>query len=94
MSKPIRIIARYLARPGADDALHALLRSCIKPSRCEAGNLHYELFQDVENEHIFVLYEAWHDKSALENHACQSYYAKSMQVSMPLLATEPEVVQF
>ena len=45
MSDHVKIITILAARPGKAGELRALLDSMLAPSRAEAGNLHYELWQ-------------------------------------------------
>ena len=59
MSDHVKIMAILAARPGKVGELRALLDSMLAPSRAEAGNLHYDLWQDQTDPDRFVLDELY-----------------------------------
>src|ERR1700722_11365159 len=46
----------------------ALRRHAAAASRKEAGNLRYEVLQDIERRNQFAILETWHDMKAIEAH--------------------------
>ena len=80
MSSPVKIMAILTARPGQSDALRALLDFMIAPSRAEAGNLRYDLWQDQSDPSRFVLDELYADQDAVTAHRAtphfQTYFSK------------------
>ncbi|TMV66792.1 antibiotic biosynthesis monooxygenase, partial [Thioclava sp. BHET1] len=57
MTNPVKIVAVLTARAGAADQLRTLLDGMLVPSRAEAGNLRYDLWQDQSEPTRFVLDE-------------------------------------
>ncbi len=68
MPANVKIVAILSAHPGKATALRALLDGMIAPSRAEAGNLRYDLWQDRANADRFVLDELYHDAGAVAAH--------------------------
>lgn len=68
MTNAVKIVATLTARPGKAAALRALLDSMLAPSRAEAGNLRYDLWQDQAEPGRFVLDELYTDAAAVAAH--------------------------
>lgn len=54
--------------PAAEAATGNLLRSVAAASRKEAGNLRYDVLQNMERRNQFAILESWSDAKALEAH--------------------------
>jgi quinol monooxygenase YgiN len=54
--------------PSAEATAADLLRQVAAASRKEAGNLRYEVVQDIERRNQFAILETWHDMKAIEAH--------------------------
>jgi quinol monooxygenase YgiN len=54
--------------PAAEAATGDLLRGIAATSRKEAGNLRYDVLQQIERHNQFAILEAWSDAKALETH--------------------------
>ncbi len=65
---PLTAFTFVHGQPGQADSLRAHLLSLAAPTRAEAGNLHYDLYQSVEHPDDFLRYEVWRDRAALESH--------------------------
>jgi len=74
MSNPVKIVALLVARPGAADALRELLETMLHPSRAEAGNLRYDLWQDRADTARFVLDELYADDDAVAAHRASPHF--------------------
>lgn len=68
MPNPVKIIAILTALPGKAEDLRALLEGMTEPSRAEAGNLRYDLWQDQAEPGRFVLDELYVDAAAVATH--------------------------
>lgn len=64
----IKIMAILSARPGREEQLRALLDGMTAPSRAEAGNLRYDLWQYQAETGRFVLDELYADQAAVAAH--------------------------
>jgi quinol monooxygenase YgiN len=80
MSKPVKIMAILTALPGKTDALEALLKGMVAPSRAEPGNLRWDLWQDKSDPARFAIDELYRDNAAVAAHRetphNQDYFAK------------------
>ena len=54
--------------PSAEATAAGLLRQVAAASRKEAGNLRYDVLQDLERRNQFAILETWHDTKAIEAH--------------------------
>ena len=53
----IKIVAILAVKPAHRAELLAVFRDLVAKSRAEAGNLRYDLHQDLQNENRFVFVE-------------------------------------
>ena len=54
--------------PGREDELKNELLALTEPTRAEAGNYRYDLYQSADRPNRFVRIEEWKDAAALEAH--------------------------
>lgn len=66
--KQVTIIAKITAKPGKEEELKNVLLSLIEPTRSEAGCINYNFHQDADNGAVFMFYENWASKQALDEH--------------------------
>jgi quinol monooxygenase YgiN len=62
------IIGTVTARPETRDELQALLQAQVAPTRAEAGCINYDFHVDAADPCVFVFYENWIDRAALDAH--------------------------
>ncbi len=74
MSTHVKIVAILVALPGKEAALRALLDGMLTPSRAEAGNLRYDLWQDQADPGRFVLDELYIDNDAIAAHRATAHF--------------------
>jgi quinol monooxygenase YgiN/enamine deaminase RidA (YjgF/YER057c/UK114 family) len=86
----IFVTAVVRAKQGMAEALRQALVANISLSRAEAGCLSYELFQSVDDPHIFTLHERWTSRAALNQHF-QMPYMKQLSAAK-LIATSEIIV--
>jgi len=71
---PVKIVAILAAHPGRAEDLRALLDGMLAPSRAEAGNLRYDLWQDQADPNRFVLDELYVDAAAVAAHRATPHF--------------------
>lgn len=64
----IAVVATFVAKPGNEDKLKALLQSIIEPTLKETGALQYDLHRDIKEPRRFVFFERWESEAALAAH--------------------------
>lgn len=62
------IIGTVTARPDTREELLALLAAQVAPTRAEAGCIDYDFHTDAADPCVFVFYENWTDRAALDAH--------------------------
>lgn len=72
------ILARFVAHAGHGEEVLALLRGLVSPSRAEEGCLFYDLYQDHENQNVFIILDGWRNKDAFEAHAASLHVAQTL----------------
>ncbi len=64
----------FIAKPGCEAQLKAILSAMVTPSKAEDGLLFYEIVQYKEKPHKFMAIETWRDETALEGHKNTPHY--------------------
>jgi len=62
------IIGTVTARPETREELATLLMAQVAPTRAEAGCINYDFHVDAADTCVFVFYENWTDRAALDAH--------------------------
>jgi quinol monooxygenase YgiN len=62
------IIGTVTARPGTREELATLLQAQVAPTRAEAGCINYDFHVDAKDPCVFVFYENWTSRAALDAH--------------------------
>ncbi len=62
------IIGTVTARPETREELEGLLQAQVAPTRAEPGCINYDLHMDEAHPCVFVFYENWTDRAALDAH--------------------------
>lgn len=72
----------YTLKGGAKDEFINLLRekNIIEDTRQEAGNIRYEFFYPVEDNHDILLVEMWQDEDAFKKHTETPHYAMLQEI--------------
>ena len=75
----IKIVAILAVKPAQRAELLAVFRDLVAKSRAEAGNLRYDLHQDLQNENRFVFVETWQDQAAVDSHNASGHFQGFVQ---------------
>ncbi|MFK8332214.1 putative quinol monooxygenase [Pseudomonas sp. BJa5] len=82
MSEPYGFILKAKTRPEQAEAFEALFRAYVEPSRAEPGCIEYHMLRDKEDPSLFVFYEIWASKAALDEHSAlphmQAFFERRM----------------
>ena len=85
MSQQHAFILKAKTRPEMAEAFETLFRAYVEPSRQEPGCIEYHMLRDQQDPSLFVFYEVWADKAALDVHSALPHMVEFFE-SM----TEPE----
>ena len=64
----LTLIAKWKAKPGAEDRLYEALRSLVEPTLAEQGCINYDLHRSIEDPGLFMFYENWTSRPLWERH--------------------------
>jgi quinol monooxygenase YgiN len=67
-NQPAAVVTYIEVTPAAEGETANLLRRVAAASRKEAGNLRYDVLQDIERRNQFAILEGWSDAKAFEDH--------------------------
>ncbi len=70
----IAVLATYRARPGAGDEVADLLAHYQRLVRREPGCRYFGATRDPEDPEVFVLFEQYHSREALDTHVASAHY--------------------
>lgn len=62
------IIGTVIARPETREELATLLEAQVTPTRAEVGCINYDFHVDAADPCVFVFYENWTSRAALDAH--------------------------
>ena len=82
---PAYVVVYFETMPPSAEKALALLRVLSKASQAEAGNLGFDVLQQIGQPDQFVLLEAWKDKAAQAAHASAAHTAAFREKLKPLL---------
>lgn len=68
-------VAIFVAKPGEEAKLEALLQTLVEPTRQEPGCLQYDLHVDIKEPRRFVFIERWESEEALAGHGKTAHIA-------------------
>lgn len=68
-------VAIFVAKPGKEAELEALLQTLVEPTRQEPGCLQYDLHVDIKEPRRFVFIERWESQEALAGHGQTAHIA-------------------
>jgi quinol monooxygenase YgiN len=94
MTKPgCTIIGTVVAKPEKRDELKRILAAQVAPTRAEPGCINYDFHCDKADPNIFVFYENFVSKEALEDHLKMLHLEPLMDRIDELLA-EPVNIRY
>lgn len=85
------IIGTVTARPETREELASLLMAQVAPTRAEAGCINYDFHVDGADPCVFVFYENWTDRAALDAHLAMPHLQPLFSQLDRLLACPVEI---
>jgi quinol monooxygenase YgiN len=87
----LTLLAKAKTKPEQMEAFERELHSLVEPTRSEEGCLSYNFHRSADQENVFVFYEVWKDKDALEKHMAMPYLAKFWSERLEYLDVDVEI---
>ncbi|GAB7026460.1 putative quinol monooxygenase [Geotalea toluenoxydans] len=82
----LTVVAKVVAKKESIEALKAELIKLIPPTRKEEGCIEYRLHQDNHDPAVFIFYENWQNKDALDRHMASPHFTAYVKATEPLMA--------
>jgi quinol monooxygenase YgiN len=79
------------ARTETREELASLLMALVAPTRAEAGCINYDFHVDAADPCVFVFYENWTDRAALDAHLAMPHLQPLVSQLDRLLACPVEI---
>lgn len=92
-SAPLTVVAMLYAKPGKEASLAACLHGLVAPSRAEAGCINYDMHQSDTDPTVFIMYENWTSRAALDLHFTMPYMRALADV-IPALIRQPTEMHY
>jgi quinol monooxygenase YgiN len=70
------VLAKWIAKPGEEEAVAAAIDALIEPSRGEPGMLVYQPHRDPDNPRAFLIYEQYVDEPAYRAHGESDHFRR------------------
>lgn len=70
----IKIVALVTVKPEYTETLATQFKELVKASRAEAGNISYDLHQEIGNPNRFVFVENWKSQVAIDEHNASEHF--------------------
>ena len=91
MSEQYGFILKAKTRPEKADAFEALFRAYVEPSRAEPGCIEYHMLRDKQDPSLFVFYEIWASKAALDVHSALPHMQQFFENRMDYLERDFDI---
>jgi quinol monooxygenase YgiN len=69
----LTVVAYIKSKAGKETEVEQTLRGLIPPTRSEAGCINYNLHRSQDDEGLFMFYENWISREALDQHLATPY---------------------
>lgn len=70
----VKIVATIVVKPEYRQELVGVFQQLVLASRQEAGNLRYDLHQDIKNPNRMVFFEIWQSQAAVDEHGATAHF--------------------
>jgi quinol monooxygenase YgiN len=90
----LHVVARAIARAGAEFLVREQFEALVEPTRAERGCLSYELLVREDDPAEFVFVQEYEDDDAFEAHLASTHVTSMLEVVLPLLAEPPDIRRY
>ncbi len=94
MAATAHVFARYLARPGQEEAVKAVLTALIAPTRRELGCYQCDLLENRIDPRELCFVERWESDKAFDEHLEMSYVKSATAQLADLLETPLDIRRY
>ena len=94
MPATMHVVARYVAKPGKEEEVKAVLMALVAPSRREIGCYQYDLLRNPADPRDFCFVERWDTEKALDEHAASAHLKAARAQVEGLVEGPPDVRRY
>ena len=94
MAASVHVVARFVAQPGKEQALKAVLLALIPPTRRELGCYQYDLLENPADPLDFCFVERWESDKSFDQHSETAHLKTALAQSEPLVSAPPDVRRY
>jgi quinol monooxygenase YgiN len=94
MATSVHVVARFVARPGKEAALKAVLNAAIAPSRRELGCYQYDLLVSANEPREYCVIERWEGDGSLDSHLETAHARRMLADLEALVETPPDIRRY
>lgn len=89
--KELVVVAKFRAKAGKEALVENELAALLTPTRSEAGCLQYDCHFSPGDPGLFIFYEIWSNRAALDEHLQKPYIQSLLAKADGLFAEAPEI---
>jgi quinol monooxygenase YgiN len=90
----VHVVARFLAKPGQEEALGRVLAVLVAPTRREPGCHQYDLLSNPGNPADLCFVERWESDDALDRHLETAHVQRALAESAGLISVPVDVRRY
>lgn len=94
MAATVHVVARWLAKPGRENEVKAILADLVAPSRREVDCFQYDLLISPGDPRDFCFVERWASDQALDRHAETAHVKTALERAEGLIQGPPDVRRY
>ena len=87
----VTVVARIKAKEGREEKVRETLMSLVELTCSEPGCVNYRLHRGATNKGLFMFYENWSSRKALDEHLAMPYVKAFMDKAKDILAEPIEI---
>jgi quinol monooxygenase YgiN len=94
MPATVHVVARFVAKPGKEDALRVVLAAAVAPTRRELGCYQYDLLVATNDPREYCFVERWEGDQALDDHLERPHVKKMLADVESLVESPPDISRY
>jgi quinol monooxygenase YgiN len=94
MSATVHVVARFIAKPGKEEALKTVLTALIAPTRRELGCYQYDLLTNQHEPREFCFVERWESEKSLDQHGETAHLKTAIADVETLVEVPPDIRRY
>jgi quinol monooxygenase YgiN len=94
MPATVHVVARFVAKPGRENELRAVLTALVPPTRRELGCYQYDLLVEQNDPRQFSFVERWDGDTALDRHLQTPHVQSALTQLEELVESPPDIRRY